>query len=208
MHVMRCPKKIFEPFYSTKGQGEGSGLGLAMVQGFMKQSGGAVHVVSEPGSGAMFQLLFRSHDKPVKDIASKAQTRKNREPSGACLMIVEDEAGILNSLKMMLTASGYKVRSATSGDQAWKSLLQDSNVDLVLSDVVMPGKLQGTDLAQKIQIFNPDLPVILMSGHAFTQTNSPDLHRVSQLLNKPIRKSDLIYAIETALNRVQLEGYS
>ena len=199
-------EKIFEPFYSTKSQSEGSGLGLAMVQGFMKQSGGAVHVVSEPGAGAIFQLLFRSHDEPVKELTSKLQTQKYTEPSGACLMIVEDEPGILNSLKMMLTASGYTVRSASSGDQAWRSLSQDSNVDLVLSDVVMPGKLQGTDLAEKIQIANPKLPVILMSGHTFTPSHSLNIQKVRQLLNKPIRKTDLIDAIETALRRVQLEG--
>lgn len=197
-------EKIFEPFYSTKGQGEGSGL--AMVHGFMKQSGGAVHVVSESDGGAIFQLLFRSHDEPAKNVTSKVQTRKYTEPSGARLMIVEDEPGILNSLKMMLTASGYRVRSATSGDQAWNSLRQDSSVDLVLSDVVMPGKLQGTDLARKIQTANPELPVILMSGHTFTPGHSLNLQKVSHLLNKPIRKADLIHAIETALHGVQLDG--
>jgi len=91
-----------------------------------------------------------------------------------------------------------------NGDQALQSLCQDPNVDLVLSDVVMPGNVQGTELAQKIQDTMPQFPVILMSGHVFSLDQNLNLPVVSQLLNKPIRKIDLISAIETALKKPQI----
>jgi len=200
-------QRIFEPFFSTKGPSAGSGLGLAMVQGFMKQSGGAVYLKSELGSGATFQLLFSVYDEPFENIHSDSPTLENSGSSGARIMIVEDEAAILKSMKRMLSVSGYQIRTAINGDEALNSLHQDPNIDLVLSDVVMPGNLQGTDLAREIQDTMPDIPVILMSGHVFTHDHNLKLPVVSQLLNKPIRKVDLIKAIETGLKRPKLEAH-
>jgi len=198
-------QRIFEPFFTTKGPSAGSGLGLAMVQGFMKQSGGAVYLSSELGFGATFQLLFSVYDEPFEEPLSDIPTPENMKLSGARIMIVEDEVAILRSLKTMLSASGYQVRTASNGDQALNSLRKDPNVDLVLSDVVMPGKLQGTDLARKIQEMSNNLPVILMSGHIFTCEDDLNLP-VGQLLTKPIRKADLIKAIEMRLGLKGLPG--
>ena len=191
--------RIFEPFYSTKEPGAGSGLGLAMVQGFMKQSGGTINVSSEPGSGASFCLLFRAEEGPVEEFVPDVRQKVNTESSGACVMIVEDEELILKALKTMLDESGYEVRTAGSGDEAWSSLRQDATVDLVLSDEVMPGKLQGTGLARNIQDAGLNLPVILMSGYTYPHTYDQNLHVVRQFLDKPIRKNELIETIEEAL---------
>ena len=100
--------------------------------------------------------------------------------------------------------------TASSGDQAWKLLSQDTNVDVVLSDVVMPGKLQGADLARNIQRAKLHLPVILMSGYTFSSGQEQNMEVVSQLLYKPIRKNDLIDAIEEALSmsRLKMEYHS
>jgi len=199
---------IFEPFYSTKGPSSGSGLGLAMVQGFMVQSGGTVYVISELGAGATFGLLFRAIEESVENIKTRIPRPVNLKSSG--LLVVEDEKLILNSLKTMLTGAGYKVRTASSGDQAWKLLSQNTNVDVVLSDVVMPGKLQGADLARNIQRAKLQLPVILMSGYTFSSGQEQNMEAVSQLLYKPIRKNDLIDAIEEALSmsRLKMEYHS
>jgi len=201
---------IFEPFYSTKGPSSGSGLGLAMVQGFMVQSGGTVYVISELGAGATFGLLFRANEESVENLKTRISRPVNSKPSGATLLVVEDEKLILNSLKTMLTGAGYKVRTASSGDQAWKLLSQNTNVDVVLSDVVMPGKLQGADLARNIQRAKLQLPVILMSGYTFSSGQEQNMEAVSQLLYKPIRKNDLIDAIEEALSmsRLKMEYHS
>ena len=201
---------IFEPFYSTKGPSSGSGLGLAMVQGFMVQSGGTVYVMSELGAGATFGLLFRANGESVGNLKTRIPRPVNSKSSGATLLVVEDEKLILNSLKTMLTGAGYKVRTASSGDQAWKFLSQNTNVDVVLSDVVMPGKIQGTDLARNIQRAKLPLTVILMSGYTFSSGQEQNLDVVSQLLAKPIRKNDLIDAIEEALSmsRLKMEYHS
>ena len=202
--------QIFEPFYSTKGPSSGSGLGLAMVQGFMVQSGGTVYVMSELGAGATFGLLFRANEESVENLKTRIPRPVNSKSSGATLLVVEDEKLILNSLKTMLTGAGYKVRTASSGDQAWKFLSQNTNVDVVLSDVVMPGKIQGTDLARNIQRAKLHLPVILMSGYTFSSGQEQNMEVVSQLLYKPIRKNDLIDAIEEALSmsRLKMEYHS
>ena len=194
-------QQIFEPFYSTKAPTESSGLGLAMVQGFMTQSGGTIYLSSQPGSGAIFKLLFPAHIQTSEQKAVYVP-QQNLHPSGASLMIVEDEAAILKSLNTILTTSGYRVHTAANGDQAWEALQKNPDVDLVLCDVVMPGKLQGTDLARKIKDVNPHLPVVLMSGHPFKHKHELDFTAASQLLGKPIRQTDLIEAIEQALANI------
>jgi len=169
----------------------------------MKQSGGAVFLMSELGSGATFQLLFREYDEPFEDVRLSMPAVRSAESSGARIMIVEDEAAILKSVKRMLGATGYQIRTAINGDLAFDSLSQDPEIDLVLSDVVMPGNLQGTDLARKIQDTMPNIPVVLMSGHVFTHDNDLNLPIVSQFLNKPFGKAELIKAIETGLKTRQ-----
>jgi CheY-like chemotaxis protein len=194
---------IFEPFFSTKAPTEGSGLGLSMVQGFMKQSGGAAFVTSTPGSGARFSLLFQvstSIDDQGSIQEFKRLPNTRRAPSGATLMVVDDEPEIVGSLKALLSTSGYTVRTASSGDAAWRSLSADANVDLVLSDVVMPGDLQGTDLACKIQQLKPNIPVILMSGHPLGKKENLRAPDIRYFLEKPVRKKTLINAIEDALD--------
>jgi len=195
-------QRVFEPFYSTKGPSEGSGLGLAMVHGFMKQTGGAINLSSAPDSGTSFMLFFPAGG--VKRTTPEIVIKKNLATKDVCLLIVDDEAAILNSLEKMMIASGYQVRTATNGEEAWKTLRDNSDINIVISDVIMPGKLQGTDLARKIQGKKHSIPVILMSGHTFAHRHDLNLPIISQLLSKPIRKADLINAIETALNSVQV----
>jgi len=107
----------------------------------------------------------------------------------------------------MLTAAGYEVLVAPSGDQAWKALCNDFEVEVVLSDVVMPGTLQGTDLARKIQKSMPGLPVILMSGYPLNVTEDLSPLDVGQVLKKPISRLDLIDAIERAMSSRVPESY-
>lgn len=191
--------RIFEPFYSTKDPGKGSGLGLAMVQGFMKQSGGGVILESEPGKGTTFNLLFKAHSsRPTERIRSEEPaslvTRGN-----ATLMVIDDEPAILDAVARMLRDAGYKVRTAVSGDLAWYSLKTDSSVDLVLSDVVMPGNLQGIDLARNIKESLPHIPVILTTGYPLSFEHEKDRPPVDRFLHKPIRKHELLKAIEITL---------
>jgi len=172
-----------------------------MVQGFVRQSGGSVYFESELGSGATFRLLFRTIDEATEAANADFVWQPSSRTSGTRILVVEDESVILKSLQTMLYASEYFVRTASTGDQAWKLLCDDPNVNLVLSDVVMPGKLQGTDLAQNIKDAKLNIPVILMSGHAFTLRHEMNSQIASQFIHKPIRKGELIDAIEEAIDK-------
>ncbi|MGH1416806.1 MAG: ATP-binding protein [Pelagimonas sp.] len=136
--------RIFEPFFSTKPAGKGSGLGLSMVLGFMRQSGGTVRVYSEPGRGTTFKLYFRT--STTTEVLEKprrfGQTKHIK--SGHMVLVVEDEPELLILLVTTLSNAGYNVVSASSGDEAYEIFQRNPCFDLLLTDIVMPGKLQGT----------------------------------------------------------------
>tara|TARA_R110002020_G_scaffold176756_23_gene369324 strand:- start:7656 stop:10013 length:2358 start_codon:yes stop_codon:yes gene_type:complete len=193
--------RIFEPFFTTKPPGSGSGLGLSMVYGFMKQSNGAVRVRSKAGEGSVFELYF-----PV--VSDTPPTPGNAQPAQADpvsgeryrILIVEDEAAVLTTLTRILEASGYRTTGARSGDEAALLFSQDRAFDLVLTDVVMPGTLQGYALVRELRGIRPDLPVILMSGHASASVPGADELDTDELcLAKPIRRQELLGAVTRVL---------
>ena len=192
---------IFEPFYTTKPPGSGSGLGLSMILGFMKQSGGAVRVYSEPGVGTTFKLYFKAVtaevSKPRRLLSSALPTSR----SAARILVVEDETGVLDILKSTLTKAGYDIQTARSGDEAYAIFENDPNFELLLTDIVMPGTLQGTTLAAALRAKYPALRVIFMSGYASEATVHGNGLRPEDIrLMKPVGRSDLTKAIEKALN--------
>ncbi|WP_136440509.1 PAS domain S-box protein [Pacificoceanicola onchidii] len=195
--------KVFEPFFTTKPPGAGSGLGLSLAHGFMKQSGGAVRAYSPKGKGAVFELLFPATGaEPRVDRAPKPETPPHRAASGR-IFLVEDEAEVLNVLTRMLSRAGYTVTTATSGDEALAQWEQIKTVDLVITDIVMPGKLQGTDLAAELHRRRPDLPIIFLSGYAaHAQGDGPAVPPGSLRLMKPVAKTALLDAVEQALRLV------
>jgi signal transduction histidine kinase len=156
--------KIFDPIFTTKGPGKGSGLGLSMIQGFMKQSGGTVRVYSEPGVGTTFKLYFRavSPEAPLSSVGRELAER--RVSKGTRLLMVEDEPGVLEVLSTMLVNAGYVIAPATTGDAAYEMFAADPTYDLLLTDIVMPGSRKGTDLAKDLRKRWPHLPVVFMSG--------------------------------------------
>jgi CheY-like chemotaxis protein len=196
-------EKIFDPFFTTKGPGHGSGLGLSMIQGFMKQSGGTVRVYSEPGVGTTFKLYFRALTVDQDTIQSEKNKPVQPVSSGARLLLVEDEPGVLDVLTTVLTKAGYEIETATTGDDAYIKFAADPTFDLLLTDIVMPGSRKGTDLAKDLRKAWPHLPVIFMSGYASEATVHGNGLRPEDIrLMKPVRRSELIDAVETALARV------
>ena len=193
-------EEIFSPFFTTKAAGKGSGLGLSMVHGFMKQSGGAVRVSTELGRGSTFRLYFHAKD------AAQLALRKDDEAwqgkvSQARILVVEDNSAVRDTVIRTLERSGYDVTATANGDAALDAYRQRRpGFDLILTDVVMPGRLQGPDLAKEIRALDPEARIIFMSGYA-SQTNV-DEHGLAigqRRLTKPIRRADLIDAIEGAL---------
>lgn len=191
---------IFEPFFTTKPPGSGSGLGLSMVQGFMKQTGGAVVVSSDPRVGTTLKLFFPALPGDAGAAARKQGGSAQGSPSAVRLLLVEDNPAVLDVLTTRLTRSGYDVTPARSGDDALRIWNETGGFDLLLTDIVMPGKLQGTQLATVLRTLWPQLPVVFMSGYSKAASlQSNDLRPEDIRLTKPVLQADLLAAIERAL---------
>ncbi|ASP19252.1 two-component system sensor histidine kinase NtrB [Antarctobacter heliothermus] len=191
---------VFQPFFTTKPPGSGSGLGLSMVQGFMKQSGGMVRVSSDPGVATTFKLFFPAVIAQSSAPAVEADKTLPRSAPMTRILLVEDEDAVRGVLAETLSRAGYTVRTARSGDAALADWEQDHDFDLLITDIVMPGQHQGTDLARKLRENRPDFPVVFLSGYA-KETAIPDnaLKPNDVRLMKPVSRLDLFAAIETAL---------
>jgi PAS domain S-box-containing protein len=196
----KTKERIFDPFFTTKPPGAGSGLGLSMVQGFMKQSGGAVQVVSEPGKGTTFKLYFRAWLGTEKALESKSTEVTKSTSSNARILLAEDEPEVRNVIVAVLKKHDYQVTAVMSGDEALSTFEQDSDFDILVTDIVMPGHLQGTQLAASLRDIKPDLPVVFMSGYTSKPTVYGNGLRPEDIrLMKPVRQVDLVTAIEKAL---------
>lgn len=185
--------QVIEPFFSTREKAYSSGLGLAMVHGFCIQSGGLLSLESTLGKGTSVHLLLpASVGKEDSLMAPRSEEVKLPRDRRAQLLLVEDDDLVRKSLKRLLQQAGYQVETCSSGDSAWETLQNhDRRWDLVLTDIVMPGAIQGIELADRITTLPFPLPVLIMTGHT---------DRFSRpVLQKPISRKDLLRAIQGAL---------
>ncbi|UOM33161.1 ATP-binding protein [Acuticoccus sp. I52.16.1] len=195
--------KIFEPFFTTKATGEGTGLGLSTVYGIVKQTGGALSVKSEVGTGTIFRIYLPRTEVAERSPAS-AESERAPAPSGdltgsATLLLVEDEEAIRTFAARALTAKGYRVLSAESGVEAAEIFAEEGDaIDLVVTDVIMP-ELDGPSLVKKVRAERPDLKVLFMSGYAdgASLDELPD----AQFLAKPFTLKALAEAVKRELGR-------
>ena len=165
----RTRARIFEPFFTTKELGKGTGLGLAMVYGIVKQSGGAIAVRSEPGAGSAFTVYFPRVDAEAGQLPSTPAAERSRSGQGT-ILLVEDQTSVRNLIRRVLRSSGYRVIEADSGPRALA--LPDSQVrsiDLLITDVVMPG-MSGSELAARLTARREGLRVLFISGYAPNET--------------------------------------
>ena len=196
--------RIFEPFYTTKGPDQGSGLGLSMVQGFVKQSEGTVRVYSELGAGTTFKLMFPALHEPVAQPVAKGVRPAEARSEGQRLLLVEDEADVLNALHKTLRRAGYTAVTAASGDQAAALFEHDQAFDLVITDIVMPGQLQGPQLVRALRNRKPGLPAVFLSGYASEATVHGNGLLPSDIrLMKPLQRVELLAAVARALNKTR-----
>jgi signal transduction histidine kinase/CheY-like chemotaxis protein len=192
---------VFEPFYTTKDVGRGSGLGLAQVHGFAAQSGGAVEIHSELGQGTTVTLLLpRSYETPApaeRHLLDRRVEQRRPAPMGSVL-VVEDDDEVAALVTEMLEQLGYKVTRAASAAAALGALSNGRAVDLVFSDIMMPGGMNGVDLAREIRRRRDNLPVLLTSGYAEASQESAAAEGV-RVLPKPYRLDELAAAVTTAM---------
>jgi signal transduction histidine kinase len=194
-------ERIFEPFFTTKSVGKGTGLGLSMVYGFIKQSGGHITVYSELGQGTVFKL-FLPLAPPEAHVPSPrlAPALPTRHFGDAVILAVDDNPEVRATVVVQLQDLGYRVREADSAHSALAILEGGERVDLLFTDVVMPGGLNGKELASKARSKRPDLKVLFTSGFPGTSTGpGTKFDDDDVLLNKPYRKHDLAKAVEQIL---------
>ena len=202
-------EQIFDPFFTTKDVGKGSGLGLSMVQGFVKQSGGAVRVYSEHGLGTCFKLYFPVAPESARENPQEepAKRRPRAEPSGNSILLVEDREEVILVLQKTLVAAGYDVVTACNGDEGLEVFRKQRPFDLVITDIVMPGELQGPSMARKIREIDPGMKFIFLSGYASEATvHGNGLTAEDIRLMKPISRNALLDAVSKCLAAPAAKG--
>ncbi len=194
--------KVFDPFFTTKPTGQGTGLGLSMVQGFMKQSKGTVRIYSEPSVGTTLKLYFKAELQSSVQLPPSVQTQDLSHLKGKRILLVEDNTDLLIILEEMLARVGLDVTTAQSGDDAMALWDKDRAFDVVATDIVMPGKLQGTHLARAIRAVDPNVMFIFMSGYANeAMVHGNGLRAEDIRLMKPVRQIDLLDSIATLVKQ-------
>jgi signal transduction histidine kinase/CheY-like chemotaxis protein len=195
--------RVFEPFFTTKDIGKGSGLGLAQVYGFATQSGGAVRIDTAVGRGSTIALLLpRSGEAPPAELGRPADARAEQAPGAMAghVLLVEDDDEVAALVAEMLAQLGLEATRAGSAAAALGALANGRAVDLVLSDVMMPGGMSGVDLAREVKRRRPGLPILLTTAHAEAAKRGAEAEGVA-LLPKPYRLEDLAEAARSALGR-------
>lgn len=175
-------KKVFEPFFTTKGVGSGTGLGLSQVYGFVQASGGNVRIDSELGEGTSVSLLFprSTHAVPISVGKTAIVADSGHDTT---VLVAEDDDHVADLVCEMLGELGYNTRRVTNATDALRLVKDDEPIDLVLSDMIMPGKMNGLELARQVSRHNPDLPVVLMTG--FSEAAASAAAEGFPLLAKP-----------------------
>ncbi|QOY94833.1 PAS domain S-box protein [Massilia sp. UMI-21] len=190
---------VFEPFFTTKDEASGSGLGLSMVYGFVKQSNGDVTIYSEPGIGTQVKLyLPRAHAEP-EALPVPAPGAGAVPPAGCAILLVEDDPIVRAHIFGLLRELGCEVTEASRAEQALALLAQGAAFDLLFTDVVMPG-VSGIELARRARAMRPGLRILLSSGYTFEAMQHQDeLGPETRFLNKPYGKTVLAQVLSEAL---------
>ncbi len=191
--------RIFEPFFTTKEQGKGTGLGLPMVFGFMKQSGGHITVYSEAGKGSTFRLylprVLNSVPLPEERLEEPASRGGNET-----VLVVEDNVGLRRIVVRQLSEAGYRVLEAPDAESAMEIICKPETIHLLLTDIVMPGQMDGRDLARAAVAQRPTLRTLLTSGFPDARWGGSTPRTGSRLLSKPYRKEELRRAVREVLD--------
>ena len=202
-------RRATEPFFTTKGPG--TGLGLAMVHGFVQQSHGRLEIDSKPNEGTVVRMIFPIADQ-ANDLAVSPQLQEalpldddgdgnGKAAARQCVLVVEDNDDVRELAESVLTMSGYGVLSAASGEEALERLGDGTRVDLLFTDVIMPGGMNGLELVEKVRDLHPAMPVLVTTGY-MDELPQGDRARGLDILAKPYKHEDLLERVRMALGKI------
>ncbi len=195
---LELQSRVFEPFFTTKERGKGTGLGLSMVYGFVSRSGGYIKIYSEEGIGTTFNIYLPFSKRQAIE---SLDTQPEELPRGSeTILVVDDEVGLLEVAKDSLEILGYEVLTSVSGKQALDVLNKNPNINLLFSDVVMPGGMNGYELAEHVTTLRPDVRILLTSGYTEKAIAHNGQAKFSaSVLGKPYSQVDLARRIKQTL---------
>ncbi len=195
--------RIFEPFFTTKEVGKGTGLGLATAYGIVKQHEGWIEVSSEPGKGSTFDVFFPASDKIIPSKKAKSVPVNVAAGGSETILIVEDEPVLREMARDILSEYGYRIFEACSGREALATWQRKMNeIDLLLTDMVMPEGVSGAELAKQLRVKHPHLKVIFTSGYTTTEVKTDLLVKMNaRFLQKPYTQVDLAKTVRECLDK-------
>ena len=192
----------FEPFFTTKERGEGTGLGLSMAYGFVRQSGGHINLQSEVGKGTTVRIYLPRSEERETIVHPHEEPGGSTKPRGnETILVVEDDREVQSTVVSLLSELGYRVLTADNGEQAVPHLREENRIDLLFTDVVMPGAISSTDLAREARALQPGIAVLYTSG--YTQdaiVHNGRLDPGVHLLGKPYRADELAHRVRMVLD--------
>jgi PAS domain S-box-containing protein len=194
--------RVFDPFFTTKSPGQGSGLGLSIIYGFIKQSGGHIQIESEVGRGTTARIFLpRSVPSELASADAPSEQSPPLARPGEVVLAVEDDAAVREIAAGMLTDLGYHVLEAADGPAALEILQRVGAIDLLFTDLAMPGGLSGRELAARARQLRPGLKVLVTSAHTDQLLDGTEDDPAALLLNKPYRAQELARAVRSAIDR-------
>ena len=199
-------RQVFEPFFTTKEVGKGSGLGLSMVYGFAEQSGGTVTIESEPHMGTSVTIYLPRAESDEPDLREETLIHKFMPGGNERILVVDDEDDVRETVIALLHELGYETLEASNGPEALAVVRNGAEVDLLLSDVRMPGGLYGPALARQVRLLKPGIKVMFTSGFAENHTiQREEWVSGAEMLTKPYKNEELALRIRQLLDRKSLD---
>ena len=195
-------QRIFDPFFTTKEVGKGTGLGLSMVYGFVKEMNGKIKVTSEIGKGTTFSVFF-PRSRALMEVEAPTLVPTEKPVTGEqqkTILVVDDDDMVRKSVIAQMKSLGYSTIEASNPDIALEVIERDDPIDLLFSDIVMPGSIDGIELARRTRQRRPTLRILLTSGYPDLKTSrAGEAHTQWEVLKKPYRRSDLQAALREIL---------
>jgi CheY-like chemotaxis protein len=184
--------RVTEPFFTTKDKGKGTGLGLSMVYGFMKQSGGSLRIQSEEGRGTTISMLFPCENAKADPVGAAPSRSLSDKRGSETVLVVEDQVDVGDYAETVLAEFGYTVLRAENANEALNLLDGAGHIDLLFSDLIMPGGMNGVMLAREVKRRRPRMRVLLTTGYAESSIERVDARGAEfELIQKPYKRSEL-----------------